>query len=51
MASEIAIPKLPGLSGFSSNNFFPKSVKDDGLELHLAQMTASLVFYKVFGQN
>ena len=31
LASDIAIPKLPGLFGSSDKSFFPKSVMSDGL--------------------
>ena len=31
IASDIAIPKLPGLLGSSDKSFFPKSVSSDGL--------------------
>ena len=44
IASEIAMPRLPGLSGLSLNNFFPNSVNSDGLGLHFASKECIINF-------
>ena len=43
-ASEIAIPRLPGLFGSSDKSFFPKSVISDGLGLQIPPKVCIISF-------